>query len=52
MDSKTKNKLIFSGKIIGLLGVLYIIFRKKPTEWNDPFGWEKFKKELDQQKKQ
>jgi hypothetical protein len=31
MDSKTKNGLIASGTIIGLLGVLYLIFRKAPT---------------------
>jgi hypothetical protein len=31
MDSKTKNGLIASGAVIGLIGVLYLLFRKPPT---------------------
>ena len=38
MDSKTKNGLIASGAIIGLLGILYLIFKKPPTSVTNVFG--------------
>jgi|APCry1669188879_1035177.scaffolds.fasta_scaffold00419_7 hypothetical protein len=38
MDAKTKSGLIASGAIIGLLGILYLIFKKPPTSVTNVFG--------------